>query len=118
MAVIAIAIAPGLTSTLRSAVAVETFREPFTSLAFADPDRAARGFVANEPVVVVVTNETGATASLVLIASGEDNWRAEQPLELAAGAEANISFLPPPGIGSISVAIEGRDVLIRAAVLP
>lgn len=110
--------APPLGSALRSAAGVETVREPFTSLAFADPDQAARGFAANTPVDVVVTNETGAPVSLLLVSTGGGAWRAEQRLELAAGEETSTSFLPPKGVGSISIEIEGRGVLIRAAVRP
>lgn len=108
---------PPLSSALRDAAGVEAFREPFTSLAFADPDQAARGFSADTPVDVIVTNETGAPVSLLLLARGEGRWRAEQRLDLAAGEQATLSFRPPARAGSISIEIEGRDVFIRAAVL-
>lgn len=108
--------APPLSSALRDATGVATFREPFTSLAFADPDQAARGFAANTPVDVIVTNETGAPVSLLLLARGEGRWRAEQRLDLAAGEQVILSFLPPAKVGSISIEIEGRGVMIRAAV--
>ena len=109
--------APPLSSALRDATGAEAFREPFTSLAFADPDQAARGFAANTPVDVIVTNETGAPVSLLLLARGEGRWRAEQRLDLAAGEQAKLSFRPPARAGSISIEIEGRDVFIRAVVL-
>lgn len=109
--------APPLSSALRDATGAEAFREPFTSLAFADPDQAARGFAANTPVDVIVTNETGAPVSLLLLARGEGRWRAEQRLDLAAGEQATLSFRPPARAGSISIEIEGRDVFIRAVVL-
>ena len=114
----AVLVSPLLSSVFRSAAGVEAFREPFTSLAFADPDQATRGFVTNAPVEVITTNETGAPASLLLVATGEGGWRAEQRLDLPAGAQMSASFLPPPGVGSISIEIEGRNVLIRAAVRP
>ena len=115
----ALVVAPPLLDLTRSAAGLDGVREPYTHLSFADPTAAARGFPRGKSIEVLVGNETGAKALLLLVAHDEAaNWRATLEVELADGEVRTVSFSPPPRVRQISVAIDGRDVLIRAAVRP
>ncbi len=114
----AVVIAPSLLAAVRSAAGLDGVREPYTYLAFIDPATAAAGFPAGATVSVEVGNETGAPAVLRLVASDGADWRKTIDVELLDGAVGTADFVPPAGARRITVEIEGRGVLISAAVRP
>jgi hypothetical protein len=114
----AVVAAPPLLVAARSAAGLDGVREPYTHLAFTDPAAATAGFPAGAAVSVEVGNETGAPAILRLVASDGAAWQAVLDVDLPDGALRAVDFTPPAGARRITVEIEGRGVLISAAVRP
>ena len=118
IAIASVVAAPWLLNTARAASGLGATVEPYTHLSFANAAQAIVGFPAGVPIGVEVGNETGAPAILRLVASDGVGWSAAITVRLADGASRTVAFVPPSGVRRISVGIAGRDVLIRAAVLP
>lgn len=115
---IAVVMAPGVAGGVRSALGVDVFREPFTSLSFADPEQAAVGFRTGDPITVTVDNETGGAALLTIRATDGSTYREEVAIQLSDGESRDLIFTVPTASRSVRVEIVGRDVVISAEVLP